>query len=62
MNPEQVLDLTRQAMKLAVLLSAPILIFGLVAGVLMNIFQAVAKHKKLLPTIHQLKFSLPKSV
>ena len=43
MNSEQVLDITRQAMRVAVLLSAPILLFGLVVGLLTNIFQAVGR-------------------
>ena len=43
MHPEVVLDISRQAMKMAVMLSAPILLFGLVAGVTMNIFQAVTQ-------------------
>ena len=43
MHAEQVLDITRQALKVAVLLSAPLLLFGLVTGVLINIFQAVTQ-------------------
>lgn len=43
MQTEQILDITRQALRVAVLLSAPLLLFGLVVGVLMNIFQAVTQ-------------------
>lgn len=43
MNTEQVLDITRQAMKIALMLSAPILLFGLVVGVMTNVFQAVTQ-------------------
>ena len=43
MQTEQILDITRQAMRVAVLLSAPLLLFGLVVGVLMNVFQAVTQ-------------------
>ncbi|MCX6103664.1 MAG: flagellar biosynthesis protein FliQ [Bdellovibrionales bacterium] len=43
MQTEQILDITRQAMRLAVLLAAPLLIFGLVVGVLMNVLQAVTQ-------------------
>jgi flagellar biosynthetic protein FliQ len=42
-NAEHVLDLMRQAIKTLVLLSAPLLGFGLVVGVLTNIFQAVTQ-------------------
>ncbi len=43
MQSDQVLDITRQAIKLAVMLSAPLLLFGLVVGVLVNVFQAVTQ-------------------
>ena len=43
MQTEQILDITRQAMRVAVLLSAPLLLFGLVVGVIMNILQAVTQ-------------------
>lgn len=43
MGTEQVLDITRQAMKVAVLLSAPVLVFGLVVGLLTNVMQAVTQ-------------------
>jgi flagellar biosynthetic protein FliQ len=43
MTQEHVLDILRQALKTAVLLSAPLLLFGLVVGVITNIFQAVTQ-------------------
>jgi flagellar biosynthesis protein FliQ len=43
MGSEQVLDITRQAMRVAVMLSAPLLLFGLVVGLITNIFQAVTQ-------------------
>jgi len=43
MNQEIVLDILRQALKTAVLLAAPLLLFGLVVGVITNIFQAVTQ-------------------
>lgn len=43
MGTEQVLDITRNAIKVAVMLSAPLLIFGLVVGVFVNVFQAVTQ-------------------
>lgn len=43
MGSEQVLDITRAAMRVAVLLSAPLLAFGLIVGVITNIFQAVTQ-------------------
>ena len=43
MNSEHVLELMRQSIKTLVLLSAPLLGFGLVVGVLTNIFQAVTQ-------------------
>ena len=43
MGTEQVLDITRQAMKVAILLSAPILVFGLVVGLMTNVMQAVTQ-------------------
>ena len=43
MNTDQVLDITRQALKVAVLLSAPLLVFGLVVGLMTNVFQAVTQ-------------------
>ena len=43
MNTETVLELSRQTIKTLVLLSAPLLGFGLVVGVLTNVFQAVTQ-------------------
>jgi flagellar biosynthetic protein FliQ len=43
MRPEQVLDITREALKITVMLAAPLLIFGLVVGVVTNVFQAVTQ-------------------
>jgi len=43
MTQEIVLDILRQALKTAVLLSAPLLLFGLVVGIITNIFQAVTQ-------------------
>lgn len=43
MHSEQVLDITREALKVTVLLSAPLLVFGLVVGVVTNVFQAVTQ-------------------
>jgi len=43
MGTEQVLDITRQAMKVAILLSAPVLVFGLVVGLFTNVLQAVTQ-------------------
>lgn len=43
MHSDQVLDIMHQALKVAVMLAAPVLLFGLVVGVLTNIFQAVTQ-------------------
>lgn len=43
MGQEQVLDISRAALKVAVMLSAPMLVFGLVVGVATNVFQAVTQ-------------------
>jgi len=43
MNSDQVLDIIREAMKTAILLSAPLLVFGLLVGVMTNVFQAVTQ-------------------
>lgn len=43
MGTDQVLDITQQAVKVAVLISAPLLLFGMVVGILVNIFQAVTQ-------------------
>ncbi len=43
MGSEQVLDITREGLKVALLLSGPMLLFGLVTGVVISIFQAVTQ-------------------
>ncbi len=43
MTPEFVTGFFFEAIKLAVLLAAPVLIFGLVAGVLVSMFQAATQ-------------------
>ena len=43
MGSDQVLDIFRQSIKMLVLLSGPVLAFGLVVGVLTNVFQAVTQ-------------------
>jgi len=43
MTTEHVLDLTRHSIRVLVLLSAPLLGFGLVVGVATNVFQAVTQ-------------------
>lgn len=43
MQSEMVLDILRGGLKVAVMISAPLLLFGLVAGVLINVFQAVTQ-------------------
>ena len=43
MQTEHVLDITQMALKTIVLLSAPMLVFGLVVGVMTNVFQAVTQ-------------------
>jgi flagellar biosynthesis protein FliQ len=43
MQSDQVLDILREALKVAVMISAPLLLFGLVVGVLVNVFQAVTQ-------------------
>lgn len=43
MHNDQVIDITRQALKVAVMLSAPLMLFALVVGVLTNVFQAVTQ-------------------
>ncbi len=43
MGTETVLQVTREAMKLAIMLSAPMLLCGLVVGLLINVFQAVTQ-------------------
>lgn len=43
MSSDAVLDILTEALKITVLLSAPLLLFGLIVGVIMNIFQAVTQ-------------------
>jgi len=43
MQTEQVLDITRAALKVAAMLACPLLAFGLVVGVMTNVFQAVTQ-------------------
>lgn len=43
MTNEHVLELSRQSIQTLVLLSAPLLGFGLVVGVMTNVFQAVTQ-------------------
>jgi flagellar biosynthetic protein FliQ len=43
MTPETVVDVMRNAMELAAIMAGPILLAGLVAGVLVSIFQATTQ-------------------
>lgn len=43
MTPENVIDITRQALKVSVMLCGPVLLCGLVVGVVTNVFQAVTQ-------------------
>ncbi|MEZ4751465.1 MAG: flagellar biosynthesis protein FliQ [Bdellovibrionota bacterium] len=43
MQSEQILDITREALKVAIMLSAPLLVFGLVTGLMVSVFQAVTQ-------------------
>lgn len=43
MSPEMVLDLCRQAVKVTLLVSLPILSIGLVVGILVSLFQAATQ-------------------
>jgi len=43
MQSDQVLELVREAVRVSVLLAAPVLVFGLVVGVITNVFQAVTQ-------------------
>lgn len=43
MEVEQVLDIARQGVKVGILISAPLLLFGLAAGLFINVFQAVTQ-------------------
>lgn len=43
MTPEGVLEIGRQALEMALILAGPILFFGLVAGLVISIFQALTQ-------------------
>jgi flagellar biosynthetic protein FliQ len=43
MSPEFVTEFILEGLKIAILLAAPVLIFGLVAGLLVSIFQAATQ-------------------
>lgn len=43
MTPEFVMDMGRRAMEVTLLLSAPVLLLGLIAGLIISIFQAVTQ-------------------
>lgn len=43
MQSEQILDITREALKVAIMLSAPLLVFGLITGLMVSVFQAVTQ-------------------
>ncbi len=43
MTPEFVMDMGRRAMEVTLLLSAPMLLLGLIAGLIISIFQAVTQ-------------------
>ncbi|MEF3254797.1 MAG: flagellar biosynthesis protein FliQ [Deferribacterales bacterium] len=43
MNADMVVSLTTKTLELALLIAAPMLIFGLVAGLVVSIFQAVTQ-------------------
>ena len=43
MSPDQVVSLTTKALEVSVMLAAPMLLFGLVAGLVISIFQAVTQ-------------------
>jgi len=43
MNPDMVLSLTTKTLEIALLISAPMLIFGLIAGLVVSILQAVTQ-------------------
>lgn len=43
MTPEFIMDTGRRAMEVTLLLSAPMLLLGLVAGLIVSIFQAVTQ-------------------
>ncbi len=43
MTPEMVIDIGRETLYVTLLIAAPMLLFGLVVGVLIGIFQAVTQ-------------------
>lgn len=43
MNPDMVLSLTTKSLEIALLLAAPMLLFGLIAGLVVSILQAVTQ-------------------
>ena len=43
MEVEQILDISRQGVKVGILLAAPLMMFGLTAGLVINVFQAVTQ-------------------
>lgn len=43
MTPEFVMDMGRRAMEVTLLLSAPVLLLGLIAGLIVSVFQAVTQ-------------------
>ena len=65
MSPQEVVSLGRESLYVALLLSAPMLGFGLLAGVLVSIFQAVTSIQemtfipKILAVVAALLFFFP---
>lgn len=51
MTPELVMEFTAEALKVAVLLAAPMLLFGLIAGLVISIFQAVTQINEITLTL-----------
>jgi len=43
MTPESLIDVLRQALQVAIMLAGPALLFGLVAGVAVSVFQATTQ-------------------
>lgn len=43
MNPDMVVSITTKTLEIALLLAAPMLIFGLIAGLIVSIFQAATQ-------------------
>jgi flagellar biosynthetic protein FliQ len=43
MSPEFVISITTKALQIALLVAAPMLLFGLIAGLIISIFQAVTQ-------------------